>query len=303
MQNNYMIEKITENIYLIDTLAYNEEKAVACYLVKSGDKFALIDVGYASTYMNVVNALLSANIDVSNLTYIIPTHVHLDHSGATGHIANIAKKATIVAHERAQRHLVDPSRLIESAKQIFGEEKLNSFGLPLPVNPERITVVKEELELKLGDLTLRCIYAPGHAPHQISVLLVEKKALFTADAVGIVQPKLNIMIPTTPPPSFDPIQAIKTVDNLSSHEPNMLLVPHFGVRNDPNNIFELTKIKINEWVEDIKKFLKENLNKEEILQRMIQKVKIEANLENLPSSAIQSIYVTVSGILNYLAKS
>ena len=36
---------------------------------------------------------------------------------------------------------------------------------------------------------------------------------------------------------------------------------------------------------------------------MIQKVKIEANLENLPSSAIQSIYVTISGILNYLAKS
>ena len=88
MRNSYMIEKVTENIYLIDTLAYNEEKAVACYLVKSNDKFALIDVGYASTYMNVVNALLSANIDVSNLTYIIPTHVHLDHSGATGHIAN-----------------------------------------------------------------------------------------------------------------------------------------------------------------------------------------------------------------------
>lgn len=296
------IERITENIYLIDTLAYNEEKAVACYLVKSGDKFALIDLGYASTYMNVINALLSAGIEPSNLTYIIPTHVHLDHAGATGHIANIAKKATIIAHERAQRHLVDPSKLIESAKEIFGEEKLKSFGLPLPVNAERINIVKDELELKLGDLTLRCIYAPGHAPHQISILLIEKKALFTADAVGIVQPKLNIMIPTTPPPSFDPIQAIKTVDNLSSYEPRMLLVPHFGVRNDPQNIFELTKLKINEWMEEIKKLVKANFKKEEILQTMLKKVKNEAKIENLPSSAIQSVYVTVSGILNYLSK-
>lgn len=295
------IEKINDNVYIIDTFAYGEPKTVASYLVKDGDKFALIDVGYAYTYMNVINALLSANLNPKDLEYIIPTHVHLDHSGATGHIANIATKAKIVAHERAKRHLVDPSRLVASAKEIFGEEKMKIFGTPIPVNEDKILTVKDELELKLGNLTLRCIYAPGHAPHQIAIFLEERNLLFTADAVGIIQPNIGIMIPTMPPPSFDFNQALKTLDNLSKYEPIHLTIPHYGYRNDPNHVFNLTKIKMQEWIEIIRALLREGLNKEQIYEKMLEKVKREANIPELPASAKQSVYVTVSGILVYLS--
>ncbi|HLI46465.1 MAG TPA: MBL fold metallo-hydrolase [Geobacterales bacterium] len=295
------IEKINDNVFIIDTLAYGEPKTVASYLVKSDDKFALIDVGYAYTHMNIINALQSINLDPKEITYIIPTHVHLDHSGATGHIARIATKAKIVAHERAKKHLIDPTKLILSAKEIFGEEKMRVFGTPLPVEEERIISFKEELELKLGNLTLRCIYAPGHAPHQMAILLVEKNLLFTADTVGIMQPNLGIMIPTTPPPSFDFVQATKTLDNLKKYDPAHLTMPHYGYRGDPEHVFDLTKTKMEEWINAVKAFVKEGLTKDEIIKIMQERIKKEANISDLPASAKQSILISVSGILNYIS--
>ncbi len=295
------MERIIEGVYLIDTLGYGSRNTVACYLIKSRGEAALIDTGYASTYMNVINALKEANVNLDEIKYIIPTHVHLDHAGATGHLAKLID-AKIIAHERAKKHLVDPTKLIESAMSIFGEEKLKEFGLPIPIEENRIETVKDELEVKLGDLTLRCIYTPGHAPHQISVLIEEKKTLLTADAVGIIYPSLGFMIPTTPPPSFDPIKAINTLDMLSSYDVKYLLLPHFGFRKDPSWVFEETKRKIKVWIEEITKLKKEGLDLFSILDKMINLVKKEEGVSALPFYAEQSMYVSVLGILDYLSK-
>lgn len=296
-----VVEKINERIYLIDTLAYGENKAVACYLIKSNTGYAIVDVGYASTYMNIVKDLNELNISLEEIKYIMPTHVHLDHAGATGHLAKLTK-AKIIAHERAYRHLIDPSRLIESTKSIFGEDKLKQFGIPVSVEEDRIEFFKEEMELKLGDLTLRCIYTPGHAPHQMSVLVVEKKALITADAVGTIYPKLGIMIPTTPPPSFEAELAMRTVDKLKQNEVEYLLMPHFGFRSDVERVFDETKLKIREWVEELRKLKNEGLNFEEIESRIKEKVLKESGLSKLPYYAEQSIHISILGILNYLDK-
>lgn len=298
------VSKVADSVYLIDTLAYNERQAVACYLVRSRDKIAIIDTGYASTYLNVLIALAHLRITPERVNYIIPTHVHLDHSGATGHLAEIMKNAKIIAHEKAFKHLVDPTRLVESAKTIFGEEKVKYFGIPKPIEAERIEVVKDELEINMGDLTLTCIYAPGHAPHQISVLVREKNILITADSVGIIYPILGYMIPTTPPPQFDPEQAINTVENLSSFNPKTLLLPHFGLRDDPSRVFEETKLKINQWIEEVRNLSKETKDPNLIASKLAKKVANESGFseEALPYYAKQSIYVSVLGILNYLSK-
>jgi Zn-dependent hydrolases, including glyoxylases len=298
------IIRVSESIYIIDTLAFGYENCVASYLIK-GDKYALIDVGYASTYRNVINALNKAGIDINDIKYIIPTHVHLDHSGATGHLMQNMKNAIVVAHERAAKHLIDPKRLIESSKEVYGEYILNNYiGLPIPVQSDKIIVVKDELELKLGNLTIKCIYAPGHAPHQITVYIEEMKYLITADSVGIIYPFLNVMIPTTPPPSFNAEQAIDTLNKLSSYELKTLLIPHFGIRNDSLFVFEETKKKIKEYIEIIKNLRNKNLNFDDMLNELIKKVSEEANISpsQLHPYAVQSLRISLMGILNYLTK-
>ena len=124
----------------------------------------------------------------SDIDYVIPTHVHLDHAGAAGFLLDRMPRAKVIAQERGVPHLVDPTRLVQSATSVFGEEMIRMYGAPKGIQAERITAVGEEMHLDLGGLSLTIVHAPGHAPHQISVYVEEEKVLLSADAVGIVYP-------------------------------------------------------------------------------------------------------------------
>ena len=288
-------------MYLIDTLALGQKGTVAVYLVKD-KKNAIIDCGYASSYKNVLDALSFNGIEPEDIDYIIPTHVHLDHGGATGHLANVMKNAEIIAHERAVPHLINPEKLIASATQVFGKEIVELYGIPLPVEQPRITPVKDELQLNLGSKTLVIIHSPGHAPHQVSVSIEGTGILVTADSVGIIYPDVGVMIPTTPPPSFDPDTLISTLNKLRQNLIKQLLIPHFGVRTDYEDVFEKTKEKVRGWVRGVEKMEKEGLAIEKIQQEMEKNIMAEAGLADLPIYASISIRTSILGILNYIKR-
>ena len=50
------------------------------------------------------------------------THIHLDHAGGVGDIAEMFPAAEVVVHELGARHLADPSRLMASARMVYGDE-------------------------------------------------------------------------------------------------------------------------------------------------------------------------------------
>src|SRR5438132_14278015 len=116
---------------------------------------------------------------------------------------------------------------------------MGAYVLPIPIPSERVTTVGDETNLELGDgLNATVLYAPGHAPHQVALMVEREKILFTADSVGIVYPDLRAMIPTTPPPSFEPEKLLATVDLLQRMGSKSLMVPHFGVRKDAMEVLE-----------------------------------------------------------------
>lgn len=291
---------ITERVRMLDTFALGQPRTVGAYLIR-GPKPTLIDCGYASSYGTVLAGLAESGVMPSDVRYIIPTHVHLDHAGAAGRLVKSMPNATVVAHERSVKHLVDPARLVESATKVFGKAIMDLYGAPEPVPEDRITAVGEESHLDLGDgLTTTILHTPGHAPHQISILLDSLKAVVTADAVGIVYPGMKSLIPTTPPPSFDPAGLAASVRKLGQTEPSELLVPHFGRRNDVDWVFDATVEKVNEWVEAVKFHRKKGLTLEQISGLMEGEVSKEAGPSSLPIYAKVSIRTSVMGILEYL---
>jgi glyoxylase-like metal-dependent hydrolase (beta-lactamase superfamily II) len=294
-------EKISDGIYMIDTNALGQKKTVSVYLIKDR-KTALVDCGYASSYLNVIHAIDELGLSVEEIDYIIPTHVHLDHGGATGHLAGLMKNARIIAHERAVPHLINPERLVASATQVFGSEIVQQYGIPLPVDKERITAVGEEMSLELGTNSLLILHAPGHAPHQVSVTVQGRGILITADSVGIVYPDVKTMIPTTPPPSFDPDILASTIDKLSQNTPELLLVPHFGIRSDSDQVFETTKKKVRDWVDRVRTMRKDGINIEKMQEVMEKIVMDEASVHELPVYAKLSIRTSILGILHYIEK-
>ena len=294
--------RVSEGVYMLDTYAMGVPGTVSAYLIR-GPRPALVDCGYASSYQNVLQGLAEVGVMPSDVRYLIPTHVHLDHAGATGRLLREMPNAQVIAHERGVRHLVDPSRLIESATKVFGRESVDLYGLPEPVPAERTTAVGKEFSLDLGGgVTATLMHAPGHAPHQISVMLDGTRALMTADAVGIVYPGLKAMFPTTPPPCFNPGELVSTVGALRQTTPQELLVPHFGTRKDVDWVFDKTNELVQGWVDRVKSLWKKKTSLDDASEAMEKEVASEAGVAELAIFAKVSIRTSVMGIMHYLDK-
>lgn len=300
-----LLDKVADSIYLVDTL-YEGKGVVASYFIDYGGGLAIIDVGYPNTYENLVKDVYSLNKDNSYVKMLIPTHVHLDHGGASGHLSEVFTDAMVYAHEKGAKHIIDPSKLIKSVKSIFPEDKLRIMGLPKSVKEEKVISVKGEESIPLGkEFELRIIYTPGHAPHHISVYEEKTKTIFTGDAVGVLYPNFNTLIPTTPPPSFYPDLAIKSIDTLMELDAERLMTPHFGIRNNVKEYLEKTREAIKLWVDVIR----EKLGSGEkgifdVFQEMIEWVAHKAGVkpENVPENVMGSIYISTMGIITYLKK-
>lgn len=295
--------KVSERVYMLDTYALGVPGTVGAFLVK-GPKPTLVDCGYSSSYGNVLSGMAEAGVMPSEVRYVVPTHVHLDHAGAAGRLVREMPNAEVICHEKGAPHLIDPARLVESSTRVFGSAVMELYGLPEPISPERVTPVGKEEHLDLGDgLTATLIHAPGHAPHQISVLLDDTKALLTADAVGIVYPGMKALIPTTPPPSFNPRELVSTIDSLRQIEPAELLVPHFGTRKDVGWVFTRTAELVERWVEQVKEEWKKGKPLDVVAEKMEGEVKKDAGIQDLELYAKVSVRTSVMGIMHYLGKS
>lgn len=297
------VTQVSEKVFLLDTHALGNPGTVAVYVLK-GTKVAMVDCGYASSYEVVLQELSEIGISPSEVRYLIPTHVHMDHAGATGHLLKHMPRAEVIAHERAVAHLIDPTRLIQSVTSIFGEKLVQSYGQPLPIQQQKITAVGQELHLDLGGLTLTAMHSPGHAPHQISVFVEEEKLLLSADAVGIVYPNIPTMIPTTPPPSLDPPRLTETISKLSQLDSRKLLVPHYGIRDDVVNVLETTKNKTTAWLSKVRELRKNGVSLDEMVEEFQREVVSESGLrtEDFPRYARLSIRITLMGMLQYFEK-
>ncbi len=294
--------KVSERVYLIDTVALGQTGTVAAYAIK-GPRPTLIDCSYASSFQNVLDGLSEIGIAPSDVRYLVPTHVHLDHAGAAGHLAKEFPNAEVIAHERAVPHLENPTRLIESATRVFGAEMMALYGTPIPIPSARITPVGEEARLDLGDgLTATLTHSPGHAPHQIAVMLEEERTLLTADAVGILYPGMKTMIPTTPPPSLDPKMLVATAERLAGMDPELLLLPHFGVRKDPKFVFEQTMEKTDQWLGKTAGMRDRGMSLDEITDAMIEHLAGQERTSELPIYVRVSVKTSVMGIAHYLEK-
>ena len=295
--------KVADNVYMVDTVALGRPGSVAAYVLK-GSKVALVDCGYATSSGTVLEGLRELGIAPSEVDYVVPTHVHLDHAGGSGELIRHMPRAKVIAQERGVPHLVDPTRLIQSATSVFGEATIDTYGRPTGIDKERILAVGEELHVDLGGLSFTALHAPGHAPHQISIYVGERKVLIAADAVGAVYPAVPVVMPVTPPPSLDPEQLGRTTDRLAQLDAETLLAPHFGVRTDVRHVLEETKKKTREWVATVRPLRQSGSSLDDVSAALRKQVSEESGVseKDFPTYACVSIRISAMGILHFLEK-
>jgi glyoxylase-like metal-dependent hydrolase (beta-lactamase superfamily II) len=71
---------LEHGIYCVDAL-YVHPQVASIYLLREGDEVAIIETGTYHSVSNVLATLEALNIAKSQVKYVIPTHVHLDHAG------------------------------------------------------------------------------------------------------------------------------------------------------------------------------------------------------------------------------
>jgi glyoxylase-like metal-dependent hydrolase (beta-lactamase superfamily II) len=240
------VREAGKNIYFIDDELYGVPSTGAVYFLDENKK-ALVDTGPATSIPAVLGGLKHLGFQAADLDYIVITHIHLDHSGGVGTLLKDTPKAKVIVHPRGIRHLIDPSKLVASSIEVQGNEILTRTGEVLPLDEKRIVPARDGDVIKLSDeQSLTLLDTPGHAPHEICILESRNLGLFVGDAVGHFLEGTDIMIPVTPPPSFDLELFVKSLERLKHLNASRIYFPHAGVSLRVSEKLELSARKLRE---------------------------------------------------------
>ncbi|WP_306055253.1 MBL fold metallo-hydrolase [Natronococcus wangiae] len=240
------------DLYYVDTGMYGTSEYGAVYVLDD-DRPAVVDTGIGTNHERILEALDEVGIDRDELAVIAVTHIHLDHAGGAGFLAEACPNADVYVPAIGARHLVDPSQLVAGTKAAVGDQ-WEYYVDPEPVPEDRIVELEEGDVVDLGTHELRVHEAPGHAPHQVVFEDPENDAVFTGDAAGIWVPRIEEILETSPPSNFDLEQCLEDVETLEEIDPDVLLYTHFGPRyvgDDAEAALEEYAAVLTEWVERV----------------------------------------------------
>ncbi|MBI4186708.1 MAG: MBL fold metallo-hydrolase [Chloroflexi bacterium] len=222
------ISEVAENIYMIDNRLYSIPEFGSTYLLDE-DRKALVDPGPATSASVVLDGIRQAGFRPEDIAYIIVTHIHLDHAGGAGVLLRDMPRARVVVHHRGARHLVDPSKLISSVIETQGEQAMVRNGPVVAIEESTVQSVFDGDTLKLGDgQVLSVIDAPGHVSHELCIFESRNRGVFVGDAVGNFVAGRGILVPITPPSSFDLELYVSTLQRLMKLDAAIIYFSHFG---------------------------------------------------------------------------
>ena len=233
----------------IDLLHLGNERVIGVYLVETPEGPALFDCGPATCFER-----LREVVDFGAVRHLLLSHIHLDHAGAAGHVVAENPQIRVHVSEAGAPHVVDPSRLVTSARRLYGDDLDRLYGEPRPVPQENVEVI---WDVAAG---LKSFATTGHASHHASYLL-DDGTLLAGDATGVrILPGEHI-VPHAPPPEIDLEAWEQTFDAILRHQPEALALIHFGVVSGTEEVaehVEQTRDYLAVWAERVRGGMRED---------------------------------------------
>ena len=305
-----LVTDLGHEVFQIDTRMAGYEGITAGYLIRA-DRPCLVETGTAPSAPIVRDALAALGVGPADLATVVVTHIHLDHAGGTGDIAGMFPAAEVVVHELGARHLADPSRLMASARMVYGDELDELFGILAPTPASRIRAVERTGVVDLGGgRQLESHYSPGHAKHHVGLIDSVSGDLYVGDAAGIYIPETGDMRPATPPPDFDLDVALASLRMFAALQPLRLLFSHFGPVTAVEDTLDRSAAEISLWVEETRRARKAGLDLDHaaamVASRTRQRYRVLAEDGDPEIAAkyerISGTQANVAGIMRWLEK-
>ena len=161
------LTKITDDLYRLrcNNPGVMPGSGTNTYLVDGEAGFAIIDPGPCDP--DHINNILLAVGSPGNITMILVTHMHPDHSPAASPLALLSKAP------------------------VYGLPPVEDPFQDATCNPDHI--VSHDQVLSLGDVSIRCLHTPGHVDNHVCYMLEQGGIVMTGD--HIMQGSTVVIIP------------------------------------------------------------------------------------------------------------
>ena len=289
------------HLFVVDAEMIGMKGYGGLYILKA-PKPAIIETGFSHTTPKALKALEELGIALQDVQYIAVTHVHMDHAGGAGFLAEHCPNAQVICHHVGAPHLINPEKLVKSVQRAVGP-LFPYYGEMRPISEERMAIVEGGERFELGDgYALEVIDAPGHAPHHACFYEPKTKGLFTGDAVGIYRKGLGFLM-TTPPPSFHFEDSLATLNKLRGLELEWLYFTHYGAHPDPYRLMDEFESHLSRWVGEIEAKWRELRDDEAVKAHFVEKESQGHLARHYEPHVLQAeVIMNVTGVLLYLQR-
>lgn len=310
-----MTESIGHDSHVIDTGLYRPRHS-ACYLVADCGELAIIDTGTQHSLPRVLAAIESVGATPSQVRYVIPTHVHLDHAGGAGQLMEVCTAATLVVHPKGQPHMVDPSKLQAGATAVYGEEAFQrDFGSLRPIAEDRTLAAADGASFTLGRRELTFLHTPGHANHHGCIFDRSSGYLYTGDTFGLGYTELRsaagpLLVATTTPVAFDPDAWFESLDRMMALDPVACCLTHFGRVDRPGTLVDMLRESIRAHVDiALAEEQRPEQGRDERLEDAVAQLLVDAGSRHsgLPQAQVREVFsaditLNAQGLAVWLAR-
>lgn len=158
--------ELRPNIYLIKA----EKPGSHVYVIKGDDKNVLIDTGMTANFPRLKASLQELGLKPKDVHFIILTHEHFDHIGATTYFFDTA---VVAAHRLAANKIELQDEFVTMMK--YCNVSCRPFYADLWLEDGSL--------IDLGSYKLQVLHTPGHTSGCVCVYETKEKLLFTGDTV------------------------------------------------------------------------------------------------------------------------
>ena len=247
------VQPLDHGIHVIDT-GFHRPNFDASYLIVERGRAAFVDTGTNDSVPRLIGALQACGVPLDAVDYVIATHVHLDHAGGVGQLMERLPTARLVVHPNGALHLIDPTRLMNGAREVYGDaEVARAYGDVRGVPAARVLSTHDGMTLTLSGRELQFFDTPGHARHHHCIWDARSRGCFTGDTFGLSYrefdtPRGTWLMPTTTPVQFEPASLRTSIGRLLDLQPERMYLTHYGPIGDVPKMAALLLHQLDEMV-------------------------------------------------------
>ena len=184
-----LTEEIAPGIYRIKVSRSN------VYLL-AGENLVLIDTGMKGEGKAILQAIESIGHKPGELSYILITHAHIDHTGSLAFLKQATGAKVVVASVKETDYISGLKKTWTMGREGFGGKVFKIMLWFMETFPFKYKPASVDFPCKGGDV-LECfdkvnvLETPGHSIGSVSYYLPDRKIIFVGDALsGAPEPKL-----------------------------------------------------------------------------------------------------------------